>query len=115
MTFRFARVSTSKFRNVKTEVDGNIFASKAEATRYVYLKALLRVGGIDALELQPRFNLVVNGQKVCAYIADFRYRRVSTGDVIVEDVKSKPTRTPEYRIKKKLLKALYNTEIVEVG
>lgn len=115
MSFRFARVSTSKFRNVKTVVDGKTFASKAEATRYVYLKALLRVGEIESLELQPRFDLVVNGQKVCAYIADFRYRHVSTDEVIVEDVKSKPTRTPEYRIKKKLLKALYNIDITETA
>ena len=114
MNFRFARTSTSKFRNVKTEVDGTLFASKAEAARYLYLKTLLRIGEIDALELQPRFNLVVNGQKVCAYIADFRYRRVSTGDVIVEDVTAKPTRTPEYRIKKKLLKALCNIDVAEI-
>jgi len=115
MPLRFARGSSSKFRNIKTEIDGVVFASKAEATRYVYLKNLLRVGEIAELELQPRHNLVVNGIKVCAYIADFRYRRVSTGEIITEDVKSKPTRTPEYRIKKKLLKALYDVDIVEVG
>ncbi len=115
MMFRSARASTSKFRNIKTEVDGTVFASKAEAGRYVYLKTLLRLGEIDQLELQPRYNLIVNGQKVCAYVADFRYRRVKTGEIVTEDVKSKPTRTPEYRIKKKLLKALYDVDIVEVG
>ncbi len=114
MPISFSRRPT-KFRNVKTEIDGVTFASKREANRYVQLKTLVRVGEIAALELQPRFDLVVNGHKVCRYVADFAYERVPTGERVVEDVKSKPTMTREYRIKKKLLKALYGIDIVEVA
>jgi len=34
--------------------------------------------------------------------------------VVVEDVKSKATKTAVYQLKKKLVKALYGVEIVEV-
>ncbi len=105
-------VPPSKYKNHKVEVDGVTFASKAEASRYASLKLLVRVGGIEGLELQPRFPLVVNGVKVATYVADFRYRVAATGEVVVEDVKG--VRTPVYRLKKKLLEALSGTKITEV-
>lgn len=103
----------AKFKNKKVEVDGITFASKAEATRYAHLKLLVRIGEITDLELQPRYPLVVNGQRVATYVADFRYRVVATGEVIVEDVKG--VRTPVYRMKKKLLEAIDGTKITEIG
>jgi len=39
---------------------------------------------------------------------------VATGEVVVEDVKSPATKTAVYCLKKKLIKALYDIEIVEV-
>lgn len=110
----FRRSPANKFGAKKMDVDGITFASKAEARRYSHLKLLVRIGEIEDLELQPKFDLVVNGQKVCGYIADFRYRVSATGATVVEDVKSAPTRTKEYRIKVKLLKALHGVEVVEV-
>jgi hypothetical protein len=74
---------------------------------------MVQDGLIHSLELQVRYNLVVNGHKIGAYIADFRYEVVETDAVIVEDVKSPATKTPLYRIKKKLVKALYDIEITE--
>lgn len=109
------RAAVNKFGAKKTEVDGITFASKAEARRYGHLKLLAKIGEIADLEMQPAFDLKVNGQLVCRYVADFRYRVVATGAVVVEDVKSQPTRTPEYRIKKKLMAAVHNIEVVEVG
>jgi hypothetical protein len=48
------------------------------------------------------------------YKADFRYEVIATGEVVVEDVKSTATKTAVYCLKKKLVKALYDIEIVEV-
>lgn len=115
MTVRLLPRQTNKYRARKMEVDGIIFASKAEARRYSHLKMLVRIGEIEDLEMQPRFGLVVNGQKVCDYVADFRYRVRATGATVVEDVKSAPTRTKEYRIKVRLLKALHGIEVAEVS
>ena len=102
----------SKYRAVKTEVDGIVFDSKAEAQRYKDLKLLQRAGAISGLELQPRFPVFVNGKKVCTYIADFVYFEGQKR--IVEDVKGMKTR--EYRLKKKLVEATYpGVEIVEIS
>jgi hypothetical protein len=111
---RLAR-PTTKFGNQPTVVDGMRFASKAEAQRYAWLKLAQAAGEIEGLECQPRFPLKVEGQLICTYVADFRYREVRTGRVVVEDVKSAPTRTPVYRLKAKLLAALHGIEIVEVA
>ena len=73
-----------------------------------------QVGLICKIELQPRYDLVVNGQKLGFYRADFRYEMRETGRVITEDVKSVATKTAVYMLKKKLVKALYGVEIVEV-
>ena len=46
-----------KYNAKKTVVDGIKFDSKKEAARYEVLKGLERVGKIDRLELQPRFEV----------------------------------------------------------
>jgi hypothetical protein len=94
----------------RTEVNGHVFPSKKEATRYMELFLLQKAGEIKDLELQPKFAIVVNGFKVCTYIADFRYRN-RYGDVIVEDVKG--FRTPVYSLKAKLMKAVHGITILE--
>lgn len=100
-----------KYGAQRTMIDGITFDSKKEATRYAELKLLERGKQISFLETQVRFPLVINGTLCATYVADFRY--VRDGAVIVEDVKSTATMTPVYRIKKKLMKALRNIEILE--
>lgn len=105
----------NKFNAVKTEVNGIKFDSKAEAKRYFDLTILQRAGEISQLELQPKYDLVVNGFTVCAYVADFKYREAD-GGLVVEDVKSPITaKNRAYRIKLKLMKAIYGIDIKEVG
>ena len=103
----------NKFGAVATEVDGLRFDSKAEAKRWGHLQMMQRAGLISDLERQVKYRLEVNGQLVCSYIADFRYRE---GDrTVVEDVKSVITRKePSYRIKAKLMRAVHGVEIREV-
>jgi hypothetical protein len=103
----------NKFNAVRTEIDGRIFDSKAESRRYLQLRQLEDDGRISQLKLQPRFPLVVNGQKIADYVADFSFVD-ENGKATVEDVKSGPTKTASYRLKRKLVKALYGIEIVEV-
>jgi len=100
----------SKYKAQRTECDGKIFDSKKEAHRYGELKMLERSGIIANLELQPAFEIEVAGRRICKYRADFRY--VENGAITVEDVKG--VRTPLYRLKKKLVEALYDVRIVEV-
>lgn len=129
------RWSNNKYKAVKTTIDGITFDSKREAKRYTELKLLEKAGHITHLELQPEYQITINGAKICKYKADFRYFTVRqenreqytnskgewqtptiTGDKegqIVEDVKG--YKTPIYRLKKRLVEACYpGTQIKEV-
>jgi len=107
-------IKVSKYRNRKTLVDGIQFDSQKEADRYQELLWMQQARLIQDLELQPRYDLVVNTHKIGFYRADFRYEVVATSILVVEDVKSPATKTAVYRLKKKLVKALYGIEIIEV-
>jgi len=104
----------SKFRAKKTVTDGITFDSQKEAIRYLQLKEDLNKGKITELRLQVKFDCIVNDAKICYYLADFVYVD-SKGKTIVEDVKSDYTaKNPVYRLKKKLVEALYDVFITEV-
>lgn len=101
-----------KYHNRKTTYNGIQFDSQKEATRYQELRLLERAGHIRKLELQPRYDLIVNGHKIGFYRGDFRYEMVETGESVLEDCKG--FRTQVYMLKKKLVKALYGVQITEV-
>jgi len=65
---------------------------------------------ISDLELHPVYPLMVNGIKIGRYTADFRYKN-QNGKTIIEDVKSKVTRTRDYILRKKIL-STYNPPII---
>ena len=108
----------SKYRAKPTVVDGIRFDSKRESERYVELKLMQKAGEIQDLRLQPRFQLLIktlDGPVVCVgtYVADFAYEKLTGAfRTVVEDVKG--VLTPVYRLKKKLVQALYGIEIREV-
>ena len=102
----------SKYHAIPIYVDGIRFASKAEARRYCELRLLERAGGITEFILQPRFPLTVNGVKLGTYVADFQYHDCATGQSVIEDVKG--VLTPVYKLKCKLIQALYGVVITEV-
>lgn len=99
----------SKYRNHKIVRDGLEFDSRAEADRYAELCLMQRAGEISGLETQPQYTLTVRGVKICDYYGDFRYWQ--NGQLVVEDVKG--VRTPEYRLKAKLMLACHGIAIVE--
>jgi hypothetical protein len=104
-----------KFHNTPTVVNGYRFDSKREAQRAQELMLMEKAGLITDLVLDKRklrYPLIVNGQKIATYTADARY--MEHGELVVEDVKSKPTKTREYRRNKKWMRALYGIEIHEV-
>lgn len=100
----------AKYNNVKTFIDGITFDSKREAFYYQYYRNLEKDGKIQDLLRQVPFHVVVNDKKICKYFADFTYNDEFGYHVI--DVKSKITRVDKvFRLKKKLVEALYNIEI----
>lgn len=112
-----------KYRNKKVSYNGLSFDSKKECERYQHLLALQHAGAISKLQLQAKFILApsvkLHGEKrakpAIKYIADFAYVVNKTGEQVVEDVKSKATAKDKvYRIKKHLMKAVHNIDVVEV-
>lgn len=122
----------SKYKNSPTErmgEKGNVirFDSQKEARRYDELIARLNGGEIRELRMQVDFTLQeaytdAGGKRVRAirYRADFTYfrKRTENGtaswEYVVEDVKSKATKTRTYEIKKKMLQERFGYEIEEV-
>lgn len=102
-----------KYRNEKVSVGRLAFDSKKEARRWEQLTRLYAAGAIADLKRQTRLRCVVNGEKVCTYVADFTY--LEAGRFVVEDVKSPFTRKlAVYRLKKRLVKACLGLEIREI-
>ncbi len=99
----------NKYNAIKQTYNGEVFDSKKELKRYMELELLLRAKEITDLELHPKFDLMVNGVKIGRYTADFKYKNGS--DIIVEDVKSKATKTRDYMLRKKIL-ATYDPPII---
>ena len=121
----------SKYHNELVTVKGIRFDSKKEARRYLQLIDALRESLISDLRLQQDFTLqeaytTPEGQRIRAirYKADFTYkiewagefmptgvplddlecwRRLGRGAMVVEDTKSAPTKTPQYRMKYKMM------------
>ena len=122
----------SKYGNKKVTAGGITFDSRIEQVRYLELMLAERTGLIVNLEVHPKFDIFINGKKICAYVGDFMYltplrKMVPDGtsvDVvwvdgkgferIVEDVKSRATMTPVYRIKKKLMAATHGIIVKEI-
>ena len=95
----------SKYKNVRT----NGFDSRKEFERYMELLLLEKAGEIRHLQTQVGFELHVNDIVIGRYVADFLYYENSRK--VVEDCKG--VLTPVYRLKKKLMLAIYGIEIKE--
>lgn len=120
----------NKYHNEPDSRGALHFDSKKEARRYDELLLMLKAGKIRSLRLQQQYTLQESyidsetGERVRAirYVADFAYERPTAPDCngtvywlpVVEDVKSRATKTQKYEIKKKLLKERFNLTITEV-
>ena len=134
---RREREKASKYHNQpderQTAAGGNLrFDSRKEARRFDELSVMLLAGRIRDLKLQPQFTLqeaytTPEGVRVRAirYQADFSYEEQyvtdkESGEVrcgwrrVVEDVKSRATKTRVYAMKKKLLRERFGIDVVEI-
>src|SRR5687767_11147003 len=113
------RMTSEQFRNMakphkygarQTVVDGIKFPSRKEANRYSELRLLEKADKVRDIRCQVRMPLEVNGLLVTHYVADFVYWDVEQGKRIWEDTKG--FITDSFRIKAKLVRALYGIEIL---
>ncbi|TCV66302.1 DUF1064 domain-containing protein [Neorhizobium sp. S3-V5DH] len=100
----------NKFGAKKTVVDGVTFDSKRESEVYSDLLNLHRAGEISGLVRQRAFNLIVEGQIIGRYTADFAFiDHREDGRFRVVDVKGVITR--DFRRVQKIIKAIYNIDV----
>lgn len=105
-----------KYGNTPVKADGFVFDSKAEHRRYQELRLMEDAGEIADLEVHPRYTLRVNDMDISRYTPDFQYTDMYTNQLVVEDVKGgRATKTQAYIMRRKLMKALFDIDVQEVG
>jgi len=103
----------------RVEIMGLKFDSKAEGKRFLQLKAMEQAGEIFGLETQAEYELIpaqklgTHKERPVKYVCDFRYT-TKDGNRVVEDVKSGPTKTREYIVKRKLMLLIHGIIVKEV-
>lgn len=124
----------NKYLNTPTTIGGKKFDSLHERNRWNELNLLQRAGKISGLQRQVKFVLIPTQyekyerystktgkrlkdglrvvEKEVSYYADFVYMK--DGQQVVEDTKSKATKTKDYIIKRKLMLWIHNIRIKEV-
>lgn len=99
-----------KYRNKKCtwQLHGKLikFDSVKEKRYAFYLEALKQKGYIQSWDREKKFNLIVNGQKICSHKPDF-YVILKDGTKQVHEIKSRPTKTNAWIKTRKLFIALY--------
>jgi hypothetical protein len=105
---------TSKFKAIPTQTaDGQKFKSILEADFYNRQWVRQRAGEVVKIEREVRYELIVNGVFIAAYMLDFLITEAD-GTIRYIDCKSQPTKTPLYLMKKQLMLALFDIRIEEV-
>lgn len=97
----------------RQDANGERYRSGVELRYHQRLQLLQRTGEVVQVEREVRYELVVNGLLVGAYVLDFR---VTYADGRVEhvDTKSKPTLTALFKLKQALMLACHGIEVVAV-
>ncbi len=110
------KAPVSKYGNKKSvAADGTKFDSRAEHRRWVHLCHLQAAGLISGLCRQVAYELVKSvkfndasrAKPVIRYVADFVF--MEKGVEVIEDVKG--VLTPEFKLKRHLMKALLGLEV----
>lgn len=98
----------NKFRNHHS----GGFHSRKEHRRADELTLLQKIGAISRLEFQKKFEVIPkqDGERAAHYIADFYYFEVD-GTEVVEDAKG--FKTPDYILKRKLMKLVHGIRVRE--
>ena len=103
----------NKFGAKKCLYNGDMYASKIEMNYAIYLDTLQIAKEIQKWERQFVISIDINNCHICNYVADFRIFN-NDNTIKIVDVKGyvKGTAYQLFKFKKKLIKALYNIEIV---
>jgi len=94
----------NKYNNKKCRYKGYIYASRREAADSMWLDSLLANGKLLEIQKQVKISVDVEGEHICNHYADFL---VTLADGRMKYIETKGLVTEVYRLKLKLIKALY--------
>ena len=106
----------SKYKSKKVEYQGEIFDSKFELTYFIYLKELVKLGKIENLQRQVKYNLLPrqtdeNGKFLyhpVYYVSDFEYDDTNQTHHTID---TKGMLTQDFRLKQKLFYYVFKRKI----
>lgn len=110
-----AKKSHNKYRNNRVVIDGKNFDSEKEGRFYTKLKLQKRAKEILDFKCQVPFVIEVNGKHIAKYLLDFAVYH-NDGEIDYIDIKAKTKEgkwitTDVFKLKKKLVEAIYGIEI----
>lgn len=103
--------NTNKYYNIKKEYKGRVYHSKKEADYACELDLLQRANEIKWWIPQYKVDLSVNDSKICSYKLDFK---VCHKDNSIELIEVKGYETDAWKLKWKLLNAIYQKEYPKI-
>lgn len=102
---------------IERTYNGKVYDSKLEMQYRQHLELLRKAVNpserVVDIEEQLPYHIHIKGKKICSYKLDFEIL-FADGSVRCIDVKGIEGGTDVYRIKKKLVEAMYGIEIIEV-
>ena len=110
---------SSKFNNVKSEIDGHTFDSIKEREYYGSLKIKKNAGLIKDFQMQVQYDILVNNIHIAYYYLDFQIEN-NDGSFEYIDIKGKDKKsnkfikTGVFALKKRLVEAIYHIKITMV-
>ena len=113
------KTKSSKFNNVKSEIDGHTFDSNKEAEFYGSLKIKKNAGLIKDFNMQVQYDILVNNIHIAYYYLDFKIEN-NDGSFEYIDIKGKDKKsnkfikTGVFALKKRLVEAIYHIKITMV-
>ncbi len=112
--YKLSTAKGGKYGNVRIKTRDGTFDSKLELRRWFALGLMEHNGEIKNLRRQVRYDLIDKSDygKAISYVADFVYEK--DDKTVVEDTKSSATKTPLYRLKKRLMAERYGIKIKEI-
>ena len=105
----------NKFNAKKTEYNGYMYDSKKESNYAKKLDVLINSGDVVCYDKQVKYRMIVNGFNCGYYKLDFKVL-YPDGHFEYVDVKGHKSGATYaiFRLKKKIVQALYGIEIIEV-
>lgn len=109
----------NKFHAEKIEIGGEIFDSKKEYRYFAKLELLKKAKNesdrVIYIQRQVRYDIIVNDQKIGFYKLDFlvKYADGKTRHIDIKGLK-KGAAYQIFRLKKKLVEAIYGIKIEEI-